>query len=712
MIRRATLISTAAVLAAVAGLALRSSAQDASEKVVKILDRLEEPGADVWAGSRDLAALGRGALDEMRKGLTRANPFPRIAVGKVLYEFDFKEEALEVLGKVLSGSKTPAARKVAADVATSLAGTDKKLPAKERRAIADSFKAQAAEVEDDIVKVALWRGHWLLTEGIEPKRAIRELLGKKDQARDVKDEAALALAEMDAFLWAKEHLKTLALDAGEKGRLARAYLRINTLTDEMSRPKEGGSKYALLDEIIEKLRTFYHDPAKIDENKLIEAGARGMLGSLDPYTMYLDEAAIKQLKEEDLQGHYGGIGARVAMRKNKEGVSWLTITEPIFSGPAYRAGLRSHDIIADVEGTSTANKEVSDMVRILRGKPGTDVKIKVFRRGWTKEKEYVIKREEVQLETTMARMLPGQIGYIKYTTFGDLDDDLKLKGHNVETYLKDMMDQGMKALILDLRNNSGGYLRTAKRIAGLFLPKDTLLTTTREAGREKDVYKAEGNKVYDGPMVVLTDDGSASASEILSGALRDHGRALLVGEKTFGKGSVQDLKYLKTFDEKAAARITIAKWFLPKGASVEADDPKNSGIKPDLEVKLPERDLWKDAEFDKLRADGKVEEYVTKNFGQNRDLFRQLAETDLGDPSKYPGFDSLFDSLGTRLSKGEVRELLRDYVRNKVQDDQGKALNLDFQTDVQLQAAIRESAKKAQIDVKGIKEYEAFASSR
>lgn len=706
-------VCSVAFIAAIAAatVCVKSSAQDSADKVEKILTRLEEPGADVWAAARELTDLGKGALDDIRKGLQRVNPMPRIAIAKVLYDAEFKDEALEVLGKITGGTKTAAPRRLAADMAASLAGNDKTLQPKQKRTIADAFKAQALEIDDEAVKVALWRGNWLLTEGIEPKRAIREILNKKEQARDIKDDAALALAEMDAFLWAKEHLKELAKDPGDRGRLARAYLRINVLTEEMARPKENGGKYdyKLLDEIIDKLKTFYYDPSKIDEAKLIEAAARGMMGSLDPYTIYYDEKAIDDLKKEGLEAHYGGIGARVVMRKNKEGVAWLTITEPIFSGPAYRSGLRSNDIISDIEGTSSANKEVSDLVRILRGKPGTPVTIKVYRRGWAKEKEFKIVREEIQLESTMTRMLPGSIGYIKYTTFGDLDDELKLKGHNIETDLKDLMTKGMKAFILDLRGNGGGYLRTAKRIASLFLPKDAVIVTTREAGKEKDKYVADGGKIYDGPMVVLVDDGSASASEILAGALRDHGRAVLIGEKTFGKGSVQDLKPLDVSGGKTAARITIAKWFLPKGSTVEADEPKAGGIKPDIAIPFPERDLWKESEFEKLRADGKVEEYVAKAFAANRDLFIQLADCDNGDFAKYPGLDTLYDALGTKLSKNEVRELTRDYVRNKVQDDQGKALYLDFQSDIQLQGAIKESCKKANIDPSTIKEYGVFA---
>ncbi|MBI2901350.1 MAG: S41 family peptidase, partial [Planctomycetes bacterium] len=519
-----------------------------------------------------------------------------------------------------------------------------------------------------------------------------------------------ALAEMGAFSGIKAHLKELEKEPGERGRLARAYLKLCELTDQLERElanKTSGAKYdyRLLDEVIEALKANYHDPAKIDEAKLIESAARGICGSLDPYTSYYDEKTIEILKKEELGGKYGGIGARVAMRKDKSGNSWLTITEPIYSGPAYRNGLRSNDMIVEIEGESTANREVDELVRRLRGQPGTKVTFKVLRRGWQKEREYSIAREEIQLETTQHRMLPGRIGYVKLTTFGEQDIDL------VENAVRELKDQGMKALVFDLRGNSGGYLKTAIKIASYFLERGQVVVSTRSRGEERDKRTADGNKITDAPVFMLVDDGSASASEILAGALRDHGRAVLIGEKTYGKGSVQDLKYLKTTDEKTAVRVTIAKWFLPKGQSVEKDTHKESGIEPDIKAAAPERDLWKEAEFERLRSGDLLDGYLKEHYDKDRDLFKKLAESDGNDCARYPGFDALYDSLKTRASKDEVREVLREYVRRRVQDEAGKPLYFDFQTDVVLQRAILESCKKASIDPKSVKEYESFAKA-
>ncbi|MBI4564419.1 MAG: S41 family peptidase [Planctomycetes bacterium] len=725
MIKRLAWTSSLLATVAIAALALASSAQDGGGKIVQILDRIEESkGATLWEDIRELEEIGQGALAEARKGLTRADANVRVAVGALLYRLQQRDEGLEALTKVFQDSKTPAARRVAAQATAMLFESDAQLTPVQKRTHYDRLVSQASSAKDEMVAVLLHRGAYALTESIVPRRAVRDLFDKTTH-RQVKDEAALALAQMNTFQAIKTHLKEMAQRPGEQGRLARAYLEVNKLMESLNRvpdSKEGkddkDSKYRVLDEIIDKLHAHYHDPSKIEDDGLIDAAARGMLSSLDPYTAYYDEKMIDQLRQEELEGHYGGIGARVSMRRDKGGVTWLTITEPIFSGPAYRSGLRSNDTIVEVEGDPTANKDLSELVRKLRGKPGTPVAIKVARRGWTKPREFKIVREEVQLDITTSQLLPGRIGYLNYATFGDLDDELKLKGANLETHLKTLRDRGMKALILDLRGNSGGYLRTARRIASLFLDRGQLILKTRARGKEVERYVAEEpNLKIKLPMVVLVDGTSASASEILAGCLQDHKRAIVVGEQTFGKGSVQDLKMMESTGGRSAARITIAKWYLPSDRSVEkevASDGKvtvEGGVAPDVKVSVPERDFWKEWEFERLRAEGKIEEYVRKNFTAHRETFEALAEMDYGDPSRYPEFDKLYESLDTKASKDEVRELLRDFVRMRVQDERKKAFAMDYQTDVQLQRAILEACKLADIEPSQFQEYGVFAAA-
>ncbi len=693
---------------ALVGFAAAVPSQDTQERVDKIFDRIEESkGAGLLDGCRELEELGRGGVEQVRSGLRRSSPYVRIAAARTLYLNDLKEEALQALMLVVNG-KDEAPKRTAADFVASLVGTDRALGSREKRRVSDDLTKTARETSEASAAISLWRAVWTLTETIEPRRAIREIVEKSDR-REVKHQGALALAEMGATAGIKPLLREIEREPGERGRLARAYLKVAELTDQIERElanrPNARHDYRLLDEVIEVIKSHYHDPAKVDEGKLLEAAARGVCASLDPYTSYYDEKMIEILKKEELGGRYGGIGARVAMRKDKSGNSWLTITEPIYSGPAYRFGLRSNDSITEIEGESTANRDLEELVRKLRGEPGTKVKFKILRRGWQKEREYEISREEIQLETTQHRMLPGKLGYVKLTTFGEQDIDL------VETAVKELGTEGMKALIFDLRGNSGGYLKTACKIAGYFLDRGQVIVSTRARGEERDRRTAEGNKLTDVPLYMLVDDGSASASEILAGCLRDHGRAVLIGEKTYGKGSVQDLKYLKTTEEKTAVRVTIAKWFLPKGQSVEKDSHKESGIEPDMKVTALERDFWKEAEFERIRSGEFLDHYVKEHYDKNRDLFKRLADNDGNDARRYPGFDAFFDSLKTRATRDEVREVVREFVRKKIQDEIGKPLYFDFQTDVVLQRSILESCKRAKIDAKTIQEYETFAKN-
>src|SRR5258706_1406983 len=368
-----------AFLAAMLGTGLLLPAQDTQDKIDKIFDKIEESrGTALWQGIRDLEDLGRGSTEGVRKGLTRADAYVRIAAAKVLYSQEQRDEALEALGKVMSG-KNVHAKKVAADMAASLVGSDRNLAGPERQKIAASFERQAGESDDALTQVSLWRAVYNLSKTMKPVRQVRTILSGAGDRREVKEEAALALAEMDRFVDAKPALLDLAKEPSERGRMAKAYLKVNELTEDINRKPPSAVKYDFkqLEEAIDLLKQNYWDESKIVQDKLIEAAVRGACSSLDPYTVYMDEAAIKELKEEGLGGRYGGIGARDSMRKDKAGRQWLTIEEPIFSGPAYRNGLRSGDTITEVEGETTVNGVLSDMVKKLRGKINTEAKFKV-----------------------------------------------------------------------------------------------------------------------------------------------------------------------------------------------------------------------------------------------------------------------------------------------------------------------------------------------
>lgn len=701
-------------------------AQDLSEKVEKIFNGIEESkGKTVWTAMKDLEDLGRGALEDVRGGLRRADPFVRIAAAKYLYVNDFKDEALDTLLKLASESKDGDARRSAATLITGLVKDDASVDSKKKKEISDKIAGSAREAADDGVKVHLWLATYNLSSTLEAKRKLQEIWDKSS-SKEVKDDCSLALAEMDSFhtRGLKDHLRGLSQEPSPTGRLAKAYLELNKLTEQINRALEDrprgqdeGAKngvdpskydFKLLTEILDLLHANYRDPKRVEKEykKMMENAAKAMAGTLDPYTTYLDPEEYEKLTKEDLGGQYGGIGARVSMRKDRNGNSWLTIEEPIFSGPAYRAGLRSNDKIIEIEGFSTANQDLQDLVRRLRGKPGTPAKIKVVSVRWDKPKDMEIVREQVQLETVQHQLLPGEIGYIKLVTFG-MDEDQKIRDA-----IRDLQAKGAKALILDLRGNSGGYLDTSVNIANLFIEKGKTVVSIEAQNQNtpKQVHRTRREKETDLPLVTLVDGGSASASEILSGALRDHKRSKLVGEKTYGKGSVQRSYKLDTMEQKAAIKITIARWYLPSGESVEKDEHKDSGIEPTIKCPLPEVDVFKAREYERLRANPKLEAYVKGQWANNKGLFYKLADADNFDRKQYPGFDELHKELETRATTDEMRELLREYIRKAVQDDRAKEFACDFQTDNQLQRAILEVAGEAKIDVKQVPAYKILSS--
>jgi carboxyl-terminal processing protease len=529
----------------------------------------------------------------------------------------------------------------------------------------------------------------------------------------VKARSALALAEMEEFSReVEETLERLAREPGDRGRLAAAHLAVKRYSDAVNRDatrrattRATSGKYAILDEILTILKRQYVDLDKVKERELIENAAKGMAASLDPYTAFLDAKDYKTLMT-GIEGVYGGIGARVAMRKDRAGNAWLTIERPIYSGPAYRAGLRSGDKITKIEGVDAVNRDLTDLVTRLKGEPGTPVLFEVYRRGWQKPQEKTLIREKIRLETVVGEMLPGKVGYLHLTTFGPQSTPQAAR------VIKNLESQGMKALLLDLRANSGGLLKAAVDVAGLFLPKKSLVVTvrSREAGESHHTRISPVCKV---PLVVLIDGGSASASEILAGVLQHYGRAICVGERTFGKGSVQQIPDLQATPERDALRLTIAKYYLPNGKSPQKEkDATTWGIEPDVKVEPPERDYWLDEAFEKIRLAGTIDDYIKEKMPQRKELFRALATDDNHDPSRYPDLESLQASLDPPLDKrlelDDLRLLVRDALRRLVADERGKDFNVDYQEDVALQRGIMEAMKRAGVDAKTIPSYTAF----
>ena len=311
----------------------------------------------------------------------------------------------------------------------------------------------------------------------------------------------------------------------------------------------------------------YVEPQKIDSDKAMFEATRGLLRSLDD--AYSDLLSEKQRKifEEDLSGSFGGVGMEIGIRK---GV--LTIIAPLEGTPAERAGLKTNDKILKIDGEETNEMSLEEAVAKIRGKPGTQVTLTIFRDEWVEPKDFVITREIINIPIIKSKLISPNIGYIKINSFG-----AKTYSEFVNTY-RDLKSKGANKFIIDLRNNPGGYLEMAIKMSELFLDRGKIILKEIKRNEVTKTIVSEGPAVVREKVVILFNNGSASGSEIFAGALRDNLGIKLIGEKSFGKGSVQ-----QTFTLNGnLLKLTVAYWLTPNGTKIEGN-----GLKPDIEVKEP-----------------------------------------------------------------------------------------------------------------------------
>jgi carboxyl-terminal processing protease len=310
----------------------------------------------------------------------------------------------------------------------------------------------------------------------------------------------------------------------------------------------------------------------------------GMVQSLDdPYTIFLDPQENKKFME-DVSGKFEGVGMEVGQKKGQ-----LQIVSPLEGTPAQRAGLRAGDKIVKIDDVLTADMTVDEAVGKIRGQKGTSVKLTLFREEWNNTKDFTLVREVIEIPSLKWEIKDNDVAYIRLYQFSEkASDDFKKASLEI-------LRSPAKKIVLDLRNNPGGYLEVAKEIASFFLEKGSLVATEDFGGKqEAKKYLAGNNNVFSQtPLVVLINQGSASAAEILAGALRDNRQIKLVGETSFGKGSVQEIKSLK---EGSALKVTVAKWLTPKGQSIS-----EHGLEPDIRIEITDKDYEqdKDPQLDK-----------------------------------------------------------------------------------------------------------------
>jgi carboxyl-terminal processing protease len=737
---------------------------DLEREVARLLSEADQAKlSQVWGLGTRVANVGTGGAEggeASEEALARAitasaeklGENGRLAAARALIDLAdggvYGHNILKVLGPVFESESTDT--RVAA---MSLLGFDAFTRSSLVEALEVLSKNATSELVEPRVRVSAARALW--DRGSDKHRAqakqvLTSFLSSTDPT--LRNLGALSLAEInDTSLQVGKVLRELAAEPTLEGRLAKSYLereeakRVfdNSLQRALAnRTSFGSDEFKTLREIINQVRARHIDGDRVSEQFLLDNAARGMLEGLDRHTTFFTSEEYAKFFF-DLSREYGGIGAFVNFDQDDD----FSITRPIYSGPAFRAGLRSGDKILEVDGWETRGHSSDEIIAHLKGTPDTTVNIKVYRAGWTEPKVVPIQRAQIVVPSTNEELLPGGVGYIELVTFGANTLD-ELRGS-----IQRMVAAGAKGLVLDLRYNTGGFLTEARDIVELFVPGEQMVVWTEGRNREdREPYVTRDRAEFkDLPVVVLVNKYSASASEIVAGAMQDLERATIVGERTFGKGSVQQLARLRSsppepfedkngnqmhddwepytdvnknskYDAGAHVKMTVSRYFLPSGRCVNKDvDPETGkvlnpdwGVTPHVEVSMRDasgRDAWKNNELFDLAQRDVFRKYVREHMPAHGDLFLKLADGDGGEHTRYPDFDQFYAGLDTKLSKDDIRRSIRIAIREEVADKRGKAypgtgIHGDVQEDRQLQEGVRALLQKLGQDMSAIPEYQ------
>lgn len=691
------------------------------EKLTSLLETQE--GKRFWVAVSRLEGLGSTAIPSLRAKLSAPGEKTRLGCAKALLEIgdlESRREALETIARLAKGANSSAVQIDAIQIFGLKEDPDVVVPVLEEL---------LEKTKDPGVTIPLARTLWEVDHISSARDRLVELLQSRDV--EVRTPAALTLAELGYFEGpVRGILRSLKDEPTPRGRQAAALYRIMRLSrqlesrltqgellldgtdpakllqikeqrireleDQVERMIKGGASAPsrrpdsvedeLLEEVIEYIQKAYVDEEKVSRDQLLLRAVKGMVRSLDEHSVFM-EAEVSRNFEQVLKGTYAGIGAQVS--KPPEGP--LEIVRPFYGGPAYRQGIHSGDRVLEVDGLSTTDLEIDELVDLLKGEKGSTVTVKIWRRGWAAPRDFKIKRETVEVPSVYRETLPGDIGYIRLTQFGDTSaDDFIAQVSRLE-------EQRVQGLILDLRGNGGGRLDAAVRITDLFV--DNKLPIVQLKGRPQE-GNGEGVESIHGtpdarkdyPIVVLVDKRSASASEVLAGALQDHGRATILGERTYGKGSVQKLLPLNT---KPACRLklTVQYYFLPLGRCIHTVRDERGrvvtqgGVEPNVVVKPQDLPEWRQEARATLRGNPKVLDYVDEHWGA---LEKLALYGGRGSATDYPELAKLQESLKTEATEDDVRVVVRYHVRRRVEDRRGREIPFDFQDDNVLQRGVLE----------------------
>ena len=337
-------------------------------------------------------------------------------------------------------------------------------------------------------------------------------------------------------------------------------------------------KIDLFGEVLDKINKEYVD--EINQNEVMDSAINGVLQSLDPYSSYMSPEMLKEMQTET-SGKFGGLGIEVGM---EAGV--VKVISPLDNSPASRVGVKAGDYIVKINDIQVQGKTLTEAVEIMRGPVGSKIEITVRRRGVRKALNFVIIREIIQVQSVKSKIIDNNIGYLRLTSFNENTGD------QVKKIINNYKKKGkVKSYILDLRNNPGGLLSQAIKISDFFLENGEIVSTkSRKESENRKWFAKKGDLINGETLVVMINYGSASASEIVAGALQDHKRAILVGESTYGKGSVQSIIPLQN---KGAIRLTVSKYYLPSGESIS-----EVGVTPDIEIEEDSDDFKIDSKTD------------------------------------------------------------------------------------------------------------------
>jgi len=367
---------------------------------------------------------------------------------------------------------------------------------------------------------------------------------------------------------------TIGYSRGQKSAVGeKVSIPLTQVIIDKNTPGDKNVDFSLFWKVWDDLKEKYVNKNSLDAQKLVYGAINGMLKATgDPYTTFFDPGETKSFNQ-DIEGIFEGIGAELGI---KEGI--LTVIAPLDDSPAAKAGLRSGDKILKIGDKSSADIRIDEAVNLIRGKKGTTVTLTILHLNEQQTKEVIIIRDTITVKSVKLEFKPDNIAYVKINKFGDET------GSEFNVATNSIIVKGSKGIILDLRNNPGGLLDQSVEVASRLIPRGKVVVMEENyTGKRENLYTQGGDKLSAIPMVVLINEGSASASEILAGALRDNQDITLIGKKSFGKGSVQE--YIK-LPQNTSVKITVAKWLTPNGDSI-----MEKGIDPDIDVELSLEDF-------------------------------------------------------------------------------------------------------------------------